>query len=237
MARLSNPGGKRAANPLKTLKRLFGYYSCCRVHFALAVVFLAIYSVVVIWASSLLEPAVALLEKQDIVPETVYAEYMAVLMLMAFMYVLAVITNYLMSRLMLTCSARILYRLRVEMFEHMERMPVRFYDSHTHGELMSYYTNDVEAVREMLHHGIAQMLISSISLVGIIFMMLRLSIALCAFIAVMGVCVYLTMRIVGGRSRRNFQKQQKSVAQVNGYIEEMIVGQKVVKALPHSSVL
>ncbi len=233
MARLSNPGGKRAANPLKTLKRLFGYYSCCKVPFALAVVSVVVYSIAVIWASYLLEPTVALLEKQDIVPEKVYAEYLAVLLLMAAMYALAVVTNYIMARLMLTCSARILYRMRVEMFEHMERMPVRFYDAHTHGELMSYYTNDVEAVREMLHHGIAQMLISSISLVGIIAMMLKLSLVLCAFIAVMGVCVYLTLRIVGGKSRKNFRAQQKSVAQVNGYIEEMIVGQKVVKAFNH----
>ena len=102
MARLSNPGGKRAANPLKTLKRLFGYYSCCRVPFALAVLSVVVYSIAVIWASYLLEPTVALLEKQDIVPEKVYAEYLAVLMLMAAMYVLAVITNYIMARLMLT---------------------------------------------------------------------------------------------------------------------------------------
>jgi len=233
MARLSNPGGKRAANPMKTLKRLFGYYSCCKVHFTLAVISLTIYSIAVIWASYLLEPTVALLEQQDIVPDKIYAEYMAVLIMMAALYVLAVITNYLMARLMLTCSARILLRLRVEMFEHMQRMPVRFYDAHTHGELMSYYTNDVEAVREMLHHGIAQMLISSISLVGIIFMMLKLSPVLCLFIAVMGFCVYMVTRIVGGKSRKNFQKQQKAVATVNGYIEEMIVGQKVVKAFNH----
>jgi len=233
MARLSNPGGKRAANPMKTLRRLFGYYSCCKVPFTLAVISTVIYSVTVIWASYLLEPTVALLEQQNIVPDRVYAEYMAVLLMMAVLYVLAIITNYLLSRLMLTCSARILFRMRVEMFEHMQRMPVRFFDSHTHGELMSYYTNDVEAVREMLHHGIAQMLISSISLVGIVFMMLKLSPVLCLFIAVMGFCVYMVTRIVGGKSRKNFQKQQKAVATVNGYIEEMIVGQKVVKAFNH----
>ena len=233
MARLNNPGGKRAANPLRTLKRLFGYYSCCKVPFAFAVLSIIVYSLAVIWASALLEPTVALLEQSDIVPEKVYAEYMAVLLWMAVLYVLAAVTNFLLSRLMLTCSARILYRLRVEMFDHMQHMPVRFFDSHTHGELMSYYTNDVEAVREMLHHGITQMMISCISLVGIVGMMLSLSLKLCAFIVVMGVCVYLTIRIVGGKSRKNFQKQQKSVAAVNGYIEEMIVGQKVVKAFNH----
>jgi len=233
MARLSNPGGKRAANPMKTLRRLFGYFTCCKVPFAFAVLSIAVYSLAVIGASYLLEPTVALLEQNDIVPEKVYAEYMAVLIFMAVLYVLAAVTNFLLSRLMLTCSARILYRLRVEMFEHMQHLPVRFYDSHTHGELMSYYTNDVEAVREMLHHGITQMLISCISLVGIVGMMLSLSLKLCAFIVVMGVCVYLTIRIVGGKSRKNFQKQQKSVAAVNGYIEEMIVGQKVVKAFNH----
>lgn len=237
MARRNNieakMGGKKAEKPMKTLARLFGYYKYCRAPFIWAVISIIVYSAAVIAASFMLEPAVALLEESEILPDARYAKYLALLIGMGFLYFIAAVTNYLLSRLMLECSSRILCILRVDMYNRMQNMPVRFFDSHNHGELMSYYSNDVDAIRELLHHSITQMMISVISLAGIIAMMIILSMKLFVIIAVMGVLVYLTIKLIGAKSRKNFKAQQKSVAEVNGYMEEMIVGQKVVKAFCH----
>ena len=127
--------------------------------------------------------------------------------------------------------------LRKDMFNNMQSLPISYFDSHTHGELMSYYTNDVDAVREMLHHSITQILISTISLVGIMAMMIVLSLKLCIIMAVMGICIFFVVKTIGKKSGKNFKRQQKAVAEVNGYIEEMMEGQKVVKAFNHEDVV
>ena len=98
---------------------------------------------------------------------------------------------------------------------------------------MSYYTNDIDAIRELLHQSITQLIISCISLVGIVAMMLILSVSLFAIVVVMGFVVFFTVKFIGKKSGKNFARQQKAVASVNGYIEEMMAGQKVVKAFHH----
>ncbi len=226
-------GGKKPKNAIKTFARLFSYYKECRVLLIIAFCFIAIYSSVVIAASYLLKPLMEVLKDSGIVVEERYAKYVVLLLGMAFLYVTAVITNYVLNRLMLECSVRVLCRIRIEMFNHMQDLPISFFDGKTHGELMSYYTNDTDALRELLHHSITQMIISCVSLVGIILFMLILSLSLFAIVAVLGIIVVVLMKFIGVRSGKNFVKQQKVVANVNGYIEEMMAGQKVVKAFNH----
>ena len=139
----------------------------------------------------------------------------------------------ILNILMLICSSRVLCALRKDMFDKMQDLPISFFDAHTHGELMSYYTNDIDALRELMHHSITQLIISVTSLVGVVAMMLILSLSLFAIVAVMGVIVFFTVKLIGKRSAKNFARQQKAVASVNGYIEEMMAGQKVVKAFNH----
>ena len=115
----------------------------------------------------------------------------------------------------------------------MQSLPISYFDTHTHGELMSYYTYDIDAIRELLHQSITQLIISCISLVGIVAMMLILSVSLFAIVVVMGFVVFFTVKFIGKKSGKNFARQQKAVASVNGYIEEMMAGQKVVKAFNH----
>ena len=134
---------------------------------------------------------------------------------------------------MLKCSATVLCDLRKDMFDKMQSLPISYFDTHTHGELMSYYTNDIDAIRELLHQSITQLIISCISLVGIVAMMLILSVSLFAIVVVMGFVVFFTVKFIGKKSGKNFARQQKAVASVNGYIEEMMAGQKVVKAFNH----
>ena len=226
----SKMGGKRAENPVKTLLRLMKYYRSCKAEMIIAVIGILIYSAATTLTYYMLDPLVSVLEggvNADM------AKYIALLIGMGALYVIGCLTNYLFNRLMLTCSARIMCQLRKEMFEKMQSLPISFFDGHTHGELMSYYTNDIDAIREMVQNSITQMLISTTSLIAYIGMMLYLSIPLFMVALVMCVCIYYVIKIIGGKSRRNFQKQQKVISRVNGYIEEMMEGQKVVKVFNH----
>ena len=228
----SKMGGKRAEKPLKTILRLFRYYKNCTGLLIVAVLSIVLYSAATTATYYMMDPLVAVL--QDGVDADM-AKYIALLIAMAALYVIGTVTNYLLNRLMLSCSARVLCAVRKEMFNKMQQLPIAFFDGHTHGELMSYYTNDTDAIRELLHHSITQMLISVTSLIAYIGMMFYLSIPLFMIVIVMGLCIFCVMRIVGGRSRRNFVKQQRVVATVNGYIEEMMEGQKVVKVFNHEA--
>ncbi|MBQ6235782.1 MAG: ABC transporter ATP-binding protein [Clostridia bacterium] len=225
-------GGKRAEKPLKTILRLFRYYKNCTGLLIVAVISILMYSAATTATYYMMDPLVKVLE--DGVSADM-AKYIALIIAMAALYVIAAFTNYLLNRLMLSCSARVLCAVRKEMFDKMQSLPIAFFDGHTHGELMSYYTNDTDAIRELLHHSITQMLISVTSLVAYIGMMFYLSIPLFLIVIVMGVCIFYVVRAVGGRSRKNFVKQQRVVATVNGYVEEMMEGQKVVKVFNHET--
>ena len=226
-------GKMRADNPFATLKRLFTYYKTSRLFFVLAIGAIVLYSLSTIFASYMMKPVVNLLGESGAVTDERLARYTALLIGMAFLYFTAAVTNYLLNRLMLECSSRVLCELRMEMFHKMQELPLSYFDSHPHGELMSYYTNDIDAIRELLHHSITQMMISVISLVGVMAMMIILSPVLCLIVAVMAVCVVYVTKAVGARSRKNFSSQQKATASVNSYIEEMMGGQKVVMAFNH----
>ena len=226
-------GKRKPDNPFKTLGRIFSYYKNCRWMFIVAVIAILLYSASTIGASFMMKPLVAVLEETGVVKTEQYARYLSLTIGMAFLYFSGVVTNYLLNYLMLICSTKVLCELRKDMFNRMQRLPIKYFDTHTHGELMSYYTNDIDAIRELLHHSITQLIISCTSLVGVVLMMLILSLKLFAIVAVMGFVVFYTVKIIGKKSSRNFSRQQKAVADVNGYIEEMMAGQKVVKAFNH----
>ncbi len=226
----SKMGGRRAEKPLKTLIRLFSYYKNCTGLLIVAIISILLYSVASNYAVLMTKKLVEVLETgigADM------ARYAALLIGMAILYAIAVVTNFLLNRLMLSCSARVMCALRKEMFEKMQSLPIAFFDARTHGEIMSHYTNDTEAVNELLHHSITQMLISITSLVFVFGLMASLSVPVVFIMICMGICVFYVMRAVTRRSRRNFQKQHRELAAVNGYIEEMMEGQKVVKVFTH----
>ena len=226
----SKMGGKRAANPVKTLIRLFRYFKHCTGLLIVAILSILVYSVASILAVVMTKDLVVVLESG---PAAEMAKYVGLLIGMAVLYGIAVVTNFLLNRLMLSCAARVMCALRKDLFEKMQSLPIAFFDGHTHGELMSYYTNDTETVNELLHHSITQMLISVSSLIFIFATMGVLSIPVTFIMICMGVCVFFVMRAVMGQSRKNFKKQMRDLAAVNGYIEEMMEGQKVVKVFTH----
>ena len=148
---------------------------------------------------------------------------------MAGIYAIGIIATYVYNRLMINISQGILNRIRTEMFNHMQTLPIGYFDSHSHGETMSTYTNDVDALRECLSQSIPQVFSAIITMITVLISMLTTNIYLTLVVVAMVIIMAFVARYLGGNSSRFFVKQQEDLSKVNGYIEEMIEGQKVVK--------
>ena len=233
MPRVELKNYSKAKTPMGTLMRLFRYFRHCRSVLICAVISILVYAAATIAAAYFMRPLVDLLELSGIAPNETFAKYIALLLGLAGLYVLSAVTNYLLNRLMLECSAVIMRHLRTELFAKMQKLPVSYHDANTHGSLMSYFTNDIEATNELLQHSITQMMISVMSLVGTIAMMLVLSMKLFTIMLVLAVIVILVVKKTTQVSSKAYRAQQKSAAAVNGYIEEMIAGQRDIKVFTH----
>ncbi|MDR2655607.1 MAG: ABC transporter ATP-binding protein/permease [Oscillospiraceae bacterium] len=163
----------------------------------------------------------------------VFTGLLKALAVMGGVYLAGVICTFLYNRTMVGISQGVLKKIRDDMFAHMQSLPIKYYDTHTHGDLMSRYTNDIDALREMLSMSFPQMLSSVITVAAVTVTMLSLSIplSLLAF-ACVAVMLVLVRKISGGAAKY-FREQQKAVGRLNGYVEEMFSGQKVVKVFCH----
>lgn len=155
--------------------------------------------------------------------------FISMLSLMGTIYLFGIVCAYLYNRLMLNVSTGTLRRIRIDLFTHMQDLPIKYFDTHTHGELMSRFTNDVDTMREMISNGVPQLISSSISVTGVFIMMIVLSPVLTLLVIAMFFIILMAIKKIGGNSAKFFIRQQKELGRVNGYIEEMIEGQKVVK--------
>ena len=158
-----------------------------------------------------------------------YSRLLNVIMVMAGIYLLGVICTYIYNRLMINISQGVLNKIRTQMFDHMQKLPIRYFDSRAHGDIMSTYTNDVDTLRQMLSQSIPQVFSSVVTMVAVFFAMLATNIYLTLVVLAMVVLMVFVSRYLGGNSSRFFVKQQEDIGKVNGYIEEMMEGQKVVK--------
>lgn len=148
-------------------------------------------------------------------------------------YLLGALASYIYSRIMVNVTQGTLRNLRNDMFTHMESLPIRYFDTHSHGDIMSTYTNDIDTLRQMISQSIPQFLNSIITIVSVFVSMLLLNIPLTVVTLLMvGLTLFATKKI-GALSARYFIAQQKDIAAVNGFIEEMMNGQKVVKVFTH----
>ena len=155
------------------------------------------------------------------------------LFIMACIYAVGIVCSYAYNRIMVNISQGTMRRLRNELFSHMESLPIRYFDTHAHGDIMSVYTNDVDTLRQVISQSIPQVINASVTFVTTLFSMIILDIPLTIICLVM-VClmVFVTSRL-SGKSGLYFARQQKDLGTVNGYIEEMMEGQKVVKVFCH----
>ncbi len=148
-------------------------------------------------------------------------------------FLAGVLCTYLYSRLMVTIGQGVLKRIRDDMFTHMQKLPVSYFDSHTNGELMSLYTNDIDALRQMISQSIPQAFSAAVTVAAIFITMLILNLSLSIIaIAIVALMVLMT-KIIGGKSAKYFTSQQKDLADLNGYVEERMNGQKVIKVFNH----
>ena len=233
MPRVELRNYRKARTPFGSLMRLFRYFKHCRTIQICAILSILVYVAATIAASYCMKPLVSLLEQSGIAPNETYARYLSLLLGLAALYALSAVTNYLLNRLMLECSTVIMRALRTELFSKMQKLPIRYFDANTHGSLMSYFTNDIEATNELLQHAITQMLISVTSLLGTIGMMLALSMKLFSLMVVLAAIVVTVVRVITKKSSYAYRQQQKDAASVNGFVEEMIAGQRDVKVFTH----
>ena len=162
-----------------------------------------------------------------------YRGFMAVLGQMMLVYVIGALCTFGYSRIMLNISTKTLFKIRTDLFTHMETLPIKYFDTHTHGELMSRYTNDIDTIREMLSNAVSSFISSAVTIIGVFVMMVYYSWQLTLVsIGMLFVILFLTGNICG-KSGKYFKEQQKEIGAVNGYIDEMIDGQKVVKVFVH----
>ena len=174
-----------------------------------------------------LEPMV-----QNYTPELM-AGFIATLVKMGVIYLVGALCTYLSARMMLSVSTWTLYKIRVDMFSHMEKLPIRYFDTHTHGDLMSRYTNDIDTLRELLSNSMTTLMSSTVTIVSVLTMMIIYSWQLTLLLVLLIAAMLTVIRFFGSRSGRLFRKQQAALGTVNGFIEEMMDGTKVVKVFCH----
>ena len=153
--------------------------------------------------------------------------------LLAVFYVLSLLSAFVFSRMMAVITQGFLKKMRVRMFSGMQDLPVRFFDTHNHGDVMSYYTNDIDTLRQMISQSFPQLLISAVTVLTIFSIMLYYSVWLTLVVVAGVVFMLFVTKKVGGNSARYFIRQQVSMGEVEGFVEEMMNGQKVVKVFCH----
>ena len=153
--------------------------------------------------------------------------------IMLAIYFVGALGGFISMRLLLTVSTGTLYAVRTQMFEKMERLPIAYFDKRTHGEIMSRYTTDTDALREMISNGIPNIVNSVLTIVGVFVLMMVYSPLLTLFVIVMLVVMILAVGLIGGKGSKYFVLQQAGIAKANGYIEEYVEGQKVVQVFNH----
>lgn len=152
---------------------------------------------------------------------------------MALVYLAGIVTTFTYNWLMVNVSQGILKDIRDDLFSHMQRLPIKYFDTHTHGDIMSRYTNDTDTLRMLISQSIPQLFNTVITIVSVFVAMITTSIPLTVLVlAIVAFMLFLTGKI-GGMSGKYFMRQQKSLGAINGYIEEMVTGQKVIKVFCH----
>ena len=222
-------GGFRKPKDLRgTLRKLMRYLGRYKAHLVLVVVLLFISSACTVGGSYLIKPLI-----NDYILPGDFPGLARMLGIMALVYIVGAVCSFCYARVMVHVSQNTVAKIRAELFDKMQQLPLKYFDAHTHGELMSRYTNDIETVSEALNNSFASVISCSLNFLGTIAMMLVLSPLLTLITFAILAVMLVVVKVIGGRSRRYFAAQQKAVGEVNGYIEEMIEGQKVIKVFNH----
>ena len=165
--------------------------------------------------------------------QATYPSILKLVLILMSIYLTGLICNFTWTRIMATVTQGTLDNMRQEMFSRMQTLPIKYFDTHPHGDIMSHYTNDIDTLRQLISQSIPSLISSSIVLISLITIMLTFSLQLFCVVILGAVAMIIVTRTVGGRSAKYFLRQQKSLGNEEGYIEEMMNGQKVVKVFCH----
>ena len=158
------------------------------------------------------------------------------IMKLALFFIAGALMTYTYNRIMVNVSQGTMKKIRIDVFTHMESLPIKYFDTHAHGDIMSIYTNDIDTLRQMISQSIPQLVNSAATIVSVLISMIILNIPLTILTLIMVAIMVLTTGKVAGKAGSYFMKQQKSIGELNGFIEEMMEGQKVVKVFCHEEV-
>lgn len=221
---MKKPKQLKPNDPKKTLIRLFSYFKFNKVLFFSGIFFVILSSVAEIGINGMLSPVI-----DTLVGDFNKDKFITYLAIMGLMVLVIAFAQYTGNMFMAKLAQKTVHTIREEMFAHMEKLPLSYFDRHTHGDLMSTFTNDVDMLNQSLEQSVSQVLISVVTVVGTFIMMIILSPIMTLAVAIMLALMLVIVKNIGQKSSKNFRNQQSALAGMNGYIEEMMSGQKVVK--------
>ena len=219
----------RPANPLATLRTLLSYMSHARWMLLLVAVLVTVSALANLFGTYMIKPVVNAVGRGDL------ASFSSGVALTAVIYLLGVASAAGYTQTMVRAAQRVVFDIRRDLFDHIERLPLSFFDRSRHGDVMSYFTNDVDTVSEALNNSFASLVQAGVQIVGTLTLLLVLDWRLTLVTIACDAGIALYVRFSGGRSRRFFSRQQHELGALDGYVEEMISGQKVVKVFNHEA--
>ncbi len=227
--------GKQKKNPTKMLSRVLKYMlENYKVPFVVVVVCILISAITNLFGITFMQKLI----DDYILPMAQtgsrdFAPLAGALFKLAGLFLIGIVCTYIYNRIMVNIGQGTMKRLRDDLFVHMETLPIKYFDTHAHGDIMSVYTNDVDTLRQLISQSIPQTINSAVSIVSVFYGMVTMNIPLTVLSLMMVGVMLVTTSKIGGKSGKYFMEQQKDLGEVNGFIEEMIGGQKVVKVFCH----
>ena len=223
-------GYKRPKDTKKTIKHLLVYLGFHKWSFALVALLVFISAGANIMGTYLLKPVI----NKFIVPGDTMGLIRAVIS-MGVMYLCGALATFAYNRLMVVTSQKVIKEIRSDLFAHTQKLPLSYFDAHTHGELMSRFTNDVDTVQEAMNSSFAMIIQSFMQLFGTIVMMMVLSVRLSLIVIVFLALMFAFIKVNGKQSKKYFNRQQAELGKINGFVQEMMAGQKVEKVFNHEA--
>ena len=221
-------GYKRPKDTKKTLNHLFAYLGMHKWAFLSVAVLVFISAGANIMGTYLIKPVV----NKFITPGDMHGLFKAVAG-MGIMYLCGAMATLFYNRLMVKTSQKVIQEIRKDLFNHTQKLPLKYFDAHTHGELMSRFTNDVDTVQEAMNNSFAMIIQSFMMLFGTITMMMVLSIRLSMIVVIFLIIMFIFIKYNGKHSKKYFNRQQEELGKINGFVQEMTAGQKVEKVFNH----
>ena len=228
MARIANYN--RPKNTRRTLMQMLSYLGRHKWYMLMIALLVTVSALASILGTYLLKPVI----NNYIIPGDIPG-LVKMLILMGILYLCGALSCYAYNQMMVHISQQVVSEIRSDLFVHTQRLPLTYFDAHTHGELMSRFTNDVDTISEALNSSFAMMIQSFITITGTLTMLLILSLKLSLIVMVFLALMILFIRFNGRRSKKYFVQQQKYLGSINGFVEEMVAGQKVEKVFNHEA--